>query len=124
MVEGGITLVANTPEHRNEAVPGVKSIRGWLDNLPIHLKNATVDFESRAGIGGGMPGRIPHGYRPMDWYLPPPFFLPPLIGHAQKQILTYYSSAHGTCAAQRFGFSQPGGKRTAARRTHALWSVG
>ena len=61
--------------------------------------------------------------RPMDWFLPP-FFLPPLIGHAQKQILTFYSSAHRTCAAQHFGFSQPGGKRTAARRTHALWSVG
>ena len=103
--------------------------RGWLDNLPIDPKNATVDFEShghsgRAGIGGvGMPGRIPHGYRPMDWFLPP-FFLPPLIGHAQKQILTSYSTAERTCAAQHFGFSQPGGKRTAARRTHALWSVG
>ena len=62
----------------------MKSIRGWLDNLPIDPKNATVDFEShghsgRAGIGGGgMPGRIPHGYRPSDG-LVPSSFLPSAI---------------------------------------------
>ena len=92
---------------------------------PLILKAmGTVDCGGAGnGGGGGMPSRIPHGYRPMDRFLPP-FFLPPLIGHAQKQILTSYSSAHGTCAAQHFWFSQPGGKMMAARRTHALWSVG
>ena len=44
--------------------------------------------------------------RPMDWFLPP-FFLPPLIGHAQKQILTSYSTADKLGEKRHFRFSQP-----------------